>query len=78
MTLIYRSRLGAVPPLAGFRDEHARIVDPARSRAAKAMKLERALSDLVNLAHGLTLAEIELMWQTAPPRMSIPSPFPSS
>jgi hypothetical protein len=30
------------------------------------------LSDLVNQAYALTPAEIELMWQTAPPRMSLP------
>ena len=36
------------------------------------MTLERTLSDLVNQAYGLTPAEIDLMWQTAPPRMPIP------
>jgi hypothetical protein len=30
---------------------------------------ERRLSDLVNEAYGLTTDEVELMWQTAPPRM---------
>jgi hypothetical protein len=30
------------------------------------LNLERTLSDLVNQAYGLTPAEIELMWQTAP------------
>ncbi len=30
--------------------------------------------DLVNQAYGLTPAEIDLMWQTAPPRMPIPRP----
>jgi hypothetical protein len=30
---------------------------------------ERRLSDLVNLAYGLTADEVELMWRTAPPRM---------
>ena len=29
-------------------------------------------SALVNQAYALTPAEIDLMWQTAPPRMSIP------
>jgi hypothetical protein len=37
------------------------------------MNLERTFSDLVNQAYALTPAEIDLMWQTAPPRMSIPS-----
>jgi hypothetical protein len=31
-----------------------------------------------NQAYGLTPAEIELMWQTAPPRMPIPPPATSS
>jgi hypothetical protein len=30
------------------------------------MKLERTLSDLVNQAYGLTPAEIDLLWKTAP------------
>jgi hypothetical protein len=30
------------------------------------LKLERTLSDLVNQAYGLTLAEIDLTWKTAP------------
>ena len=36
------------------------------------MKLERTLSDLANQAYGLTPAEIDLMWKTAPPRIPIP------
>ena len=44
------------------------------ARAAEMLKLERTLSDLVNQAYGLTPAEIELMWQTAPPRMPMPPP----
>jgi hypothetical protein len=35
------------------------------------LKLERTLSDLVNQAYALTPAEIELVWQTAPPRIPI-------
>jgi hypothetical protein len=42
--------------------------------AAETLKLECTLSDLVNQAYGLTEAEIELMWKTAPPRMPIPRP----
>jgi hypothetical protein len=38
-----------------------------------ALKLERALSDLVNQAYGMTPEEIALTWQTAPPPMLIPS-----
>ena len=40
--------------------------------AAETLTLERTLSDLVNQAYGLTPAEIDLMWQNAPPRMPIP------
>jgi aryl-alcohol dehydrogenase-like predicted oxidoreductase len=36
------------------------------------LNLERTLSDLVNLAYGLTPAEIALMWKTAQPRMTTP------
>ena len=31
--------------------------------------LERRVSDLVNIAYGLSAAEIDLVWRTAPPRM---------
>jgi hypothetical protein len=51
-----------------------RTIDPARALAVETLKLDRTLSDLVNQAYGLTPAEIDLMWQTAPPRMPIPPP----
>ena len=57
-----------------LRDEYTRTIEPARALAAETLKLERTLSDLVNQAYGLTPAEIDLMWQTAPPRMPIPPP----
>ena len=41
---------------------------------AETLNLERTLSDLVNQAYALTPAEIDLLWKTAPPRMSIPPP----
>ena len=60
-----------------LRDESTRTIEPARALAAETLTLERTLSDLVNQAYGLTAAEIDLMWQTAPPRMPIPPPrFP--
>ncbi len=37
----------------------------------EARKLEQRLSDLVNQAYGLTPADIDLMWRTAPPRMPL-------
>ena len=60
--------------LHALRDEYTRAIEPARTLAAETLKLERALSDLVNQAYGLTPAEIALMWKTAPPRMPIPAP----
>ena len=54
-----------------LRDEYTRTIDPARALAAETLNLERTLSDLVNEAYALTPAEIDLMWQTAPPRMPI-------
>ena len=53
---------------------YTRTIAPARALAAQTLTLERTLSDLVNQAYGLTPAEIELMWKTAPPRMPIPPP----
>jgi hypothetical protein len=60
--------------LKALRDEYARSLDPARQLAAEALKLEHAISDLVNAAYGLTPDEIALLWATAPPRMPISAP----
>ena len=60
--------------LHALREEYTRTIEPARTLAVKALILERALSSLVNQAYALTPAEIELIWQTAPPRMPIPPP----
>ena len=49
-----------------LRDEYTRSVEPARTLAAETPTLERTLSDLVNQAYGLTPAEVELLWKTAP------------
>ena len=60
--------------LHGLREENTRTIEPARAFAAETLKLECALSDLVNQPYGLTPEEIDLMWKTAPPRMPIPAP----
>ena len=60
--------------LRNLRDEHTRTILPAQALAREALDLERKISDLVNEAYGLTEEEIELMWETAPPRMPIPGP----
>jgi hypothetical protein len=54
-----------------LRNEYTRTIAPARALAAETLNLERTLSDLVNQAYALTPAEIELVWQTAPPRIPI-------
>lgn len=60
--------------LQALRAEFTRTIEPARTLAAEALKLERTLSDLVNQAYGLTPEEIALLWETAPPRMPAPRP----
>ena len=60
--------------LQALRTEYTRTIEPARTLAAEALKLERTLSDLVNQAYGLTPDEIALLWDTAPPRIPIPRP----
>ena len=64
-----RKSVLSAPALKGLREEHARSIEPARSRAAEALGLEQDISHLVNEAYGLTPEEVQLMWQTAPPRM---------
>jgi len=44
---------------------------PMARRLAESVQHERALSDLVNAAYGLTPDEVALMWRTAPPRMPL-------
>jgi len=55
--------------IARLRKEHADTIEPARLAASQALAQERQLSDLVNTAYGLTADELQLMWDTAPPRM---------
>ncbi len=67
---------GALTPatLKALKSGYAEQTTPLRRRHAEAAVLERALSDLVNAAYGLTPAEIDLLWATAPPRMPIERP----
>ena len=60
--------------LAVLREEYTRSIDPARALAAETLQLERTLSDLINQAYGLTPEEVQLMWDTAPPRMPFAGP----
>jgi hypothetical protein len=59
----------SVAELKRLKDEYAANVVPLQALDREADRLERELSDLVNAAFGLTPAEVQLMWQTAPPRM---------
>lgn len=64
-----KSRRFSAADVARLKQEHATTLGPARAAADKALALERRLSDLVNAAYGLTPEEVQLMWDTAPPRM---------
>jgi hypothetical protein len=59
----------SVAQVKALKDEHARDVAPLQALAAEARRLERHVADLVNVAYGLTMEEVALMWRTAPPRM---------
>ena len=61
--------------LAELRQAFADTIEPARQLRIEANALEHGISDLVNEAYGLTNEEVELMWQTAPPRMPLQSPL---
>jgi type I restriction-modification system DNA methylase subunit len=61
-------KAAALKSLREMYDEEAL---PIQARRREAKELERALSELVNQAYGLTPEEIELMWSTAPPRMPV-------
>ena len=68
-------RAGLSPSrLAQLRAAFADIAEPARLLRASALGDERALSDIVNRAYGLTAEDIALMWRTAPPRMPLAPP----
>jgi hypothetical protein len=60
-----------VPGIQRLTEEHARSVVPLQTLAAETQVLERRIADLVNEAYGLTPEEVQLMWDTAPPRMPV-------
>jgi hypothetical protein len=55
--------------LRRLREEFYRVATPLREGARESLRLESEVSDLVNEAYGLTPEEVDLLWQTAPPRM---------
>jgi hypothetical protein len=54
-----------------LREAYEETVPNMQRRAADSHTHERCLADLVRRAYGLTPEEIELMWNTAPPRMPV-------
>lgn len=52
-----------------LKREHAKTIEPIRTARMDIFAIEQGLSDLVNAAYGLTADEVNLMWETAPPRM---------
>lgn len=62
------SRLGP-KDLSELREVHAQYADPARTRAAETRNLEHQVAGLIYQAYGLTEPEIQLIRDTAPPRM---------
>jgi hypothetical protein len=57
--------------IKALRQTHGEYAPQIQAIAAESETLEHKLSDLVNQAYGLTEAEIDWLWRTAPPRMPI-------
>jgi hypothetical protein len=57
--------------LRALRETHAEYAALVGGIDRETGTLERRLSDLVNTAYGLSEAEIDLLWKTAPPRMPL-------
>lgn len=55
--------------LRDLSDTGLRYLTEVTAFDAEMLTHEHRLSDLVNAAYGLTPADIDLMWRTAPPRM---------
>jgi hypothetical protein len=76
VSAIAKARGNRKGPLTGteiaiVRQEYMRTVEPIARRLLDALQHERAISDLINAAYGLTPEEVTLMWRTAPPRMPL-------
>jgi hypothetical protein len=55
--------------VSALRSTHAEYAPQIHQLEREANALEQRLATLVNNAYGLTSEEVELMWETAPPRM---------
>ena len=57
--------------LRDLRDTFAQSAPQLRAYGEEAQRHERRLAELVNAAYGLTPADVDLLWRTAPPRMPV-------
>lgn len=57
--------------LRRLRDAHRDAAAPLTTGDAEVARRERAISNAVFAAYGLTPAEVALVWRTAPPRMPV-------
>jgi hypothetical protein len=57
--------------LKALREGYQEQATPVQQLRVEAQQLERRLAELVNAAYGLTPAEVDLLWRTAPPRMPV-------
>jgi hypothetical protein len=72
-----KKRKLATAEIAELKREHAKTIEPMRKARREVFAIERALSDLVNAAYGLTPEDVDLMWKSAPaPRDRRPKPAP--
>lgn len=69
------SRDGLTPrQLRQLREAFADAAEPARLTRGQVLGHEQTLAAIVERAYGLTPEEVRMMWETAPPRMPLPSP----
>jgi len=61
-------------PLKELKEAYNDYAPGIQQRRNAGLTLEHRISELVNQAYGLTPEEIDLMGQTAPPRMPFPRP----
>ena len=57
--------------LKALRAGYLEQATPVQQQRSAASAIERRLSDLVNTAYGLSPADCELLWRSAPPRMPV-------
>ena len=57
--------------LRDLRETFAQSAPQLRALVTEAQQHERRVAELVNAAYGLTPADVDLLWRTAPPRMPV-------